>query len=167
MKRDKVEKMLLNLGGATEEVVRAELAEKVKAEIPGDLRPHRGGMDSVNIIIDLRVSRVAAAAVIVGATVLFATFFSSRDPEAGFYKDSKAIIKYLSQARRGPGEAGDREFVIYGESTGLGDSNDLLMHWKVGEGKYRVMFCDKRMEMVDSEELIKLQAGMIRRITKD
>ena len=180
MKQDRLETILGELGQATEGAVGDYLGDKVKAGIPGDLRPHRGRMDSVNIIIDLRVSRLAAAAVIVGATVLFATFFGSRSPEAGLYSDSKAIIEYLSRANelsvgavaavsaaRDAGTLDDREFVIYGEKSGSRDSNDLLMHWKVGEGRYKVMFSDRRTDTVDSEELIRLQAGMIQRITKD
>jgi hypothetical protein len=180
MKRDRVEIMLGELGQATGQAVGGDLGDRLKAGIPQELRPHRGGMDSINIIIDLRVSRLAAAAVIVGATLLFATFFGSRDPEAGLYSDSKAIIEYLSRANelsvgavaavsaaKDAGTLDDREFVIYGERSGSGDSNDLLMHWKIGEGKYRVMFSDKHTDTVDSEELIRLQAGMIQRITKD
>ncbi len=179
MNRDRLEIMLGELGEAAPGTVGGRLADRVKAGIPEDFRPHRGGMDSVNIIIDLRVSRVAAAAAIVGATVLFAAFFGSRGREAGLYRDSKAIIEYLSRANqlsmgaaavanaaKDAGTLADREFVIYGETAGSGDSNSLLMHWKLGEDKYRVMFSDKRTETVDSERLIRLQADMIQRITK-
>ena len=65
MREEKLEKLLNELADATAEQPRPGLAEDIRRRIPQQLSPHRGRMDTINIIIDLRISRLAAAAAII------------------------------------------------------------------------------------------------------
>jgi hypothetical protein len=179
MNREKIETMLEKLGRATEGCAAGELGAKIKGQIPEDLRPHRKGMDSINIIIDLRVGRLAAAAAILGAAVLFGALFGGRDPVRTLYQDGKVLVEYITGANKPTlaglsariaatdPETGDEKGFLYGERRRSQDSNDLLMHWRLDQDRYRVVFIDMRTDTVNSEELIKIQSRMIRRMTKD
>ena len=75
------------------ERARPGLAEELKNRIPHRLSIHR--MDTINIIVDLRISRLAAAAAIVLAMFLIGTFFGGRDAGGTrMVDDSKMFVKY-------------------------------------------------------------------------
>ena len=73
---------------------------------------------------------------------------------------SAAKLKYEQLVSQG------REAVYYGEGIDRQDSNSIVMHWKVSEGEYRVMFGDMREKKVSTEELVKLQAAMLQKKRK-
>jgi hypothetical protein len=75
VREEKLGKLLNELADATAGPVHPYLAEEIKHQIPQQLSPHKGGIDTVNIIIDLRISKLAAAAAIIITMILFANFF--------------------------------------------------------------------------------------------
>ncbi len=175
MKEEKLEKLLTELADATTEPVSPGLAEAIKHQIPQPLMPSKSSTGTINIIIDLRINRLAAAAIIIVTTALFLNFLGSRDsPNDGLYKESKLLIKYCL----GVGDSGrsnllndfeqhlinrGTEVVCYGDSIPPDDSHALLMHWKLADGKYKVIFGNYREETVTAEELIELQAQMLQK----
>ena len=176
MREDELKKLLNELSDATAERVRGGLAEEIKHQIPDRLVPHRGGMDTINIIIDLRISKLAAAAVIIITMILLAHLFGGRDlTSGGIYQDSKLLARYLL----GGGSVGrsdelasmsklyeHRDAAYYGDSIDPEDGNAVLMHWKLSDDKYRVIFGDLREMEVSAEELIKLQSRMLQKRAK-
>ena len=181
MREEKLGKLLGELAEETTEAVNPSLAEDIKQQVPQNLTPHRNGMDTINIMIDLRISKLAAAAVIIITMVLWAYLLGGRDStDGGLYQDSKLLIKYClggEDASRSDVLAGmskfyeylihqGRKVVYYGDSVDPEDSNSVLIHWKLPNGKYMVRFVDLRAETVSAEELIKLQARMLQKKTK-
>ena len=75
MKKQKIEKLLAELADKTKQQPSHLLAEKIKQNIPAALNSNRPKMDSINIIIDLRISRFAAAAIIIASLILFTALF--------------------------------------------------------------------------------------------
>lgn len=180
MSEEKLEKLLNELADATAEPGPSYLAEAIKHQIPQQLSPHKGGLDTVNIIIDLRISKLAAAAVIVLTMVVFANFFGGRSPaDGGLYRSGKLLVKYCLGgigAERGNVAAAKARYenlaqkftdvVYYGDSVDPTDSNAVLIQWKISDGEYRVVFGDLREETVSAEELIKLQGKMLQKRAK-
>ncbi len=185
MREDELKKLLNELSDATAEQVRGGLAEEIKQQIPERLVPHRRGMDTINIIIDLRVSKLAAAAVIIITMILLAHLFGGRDLTSGrIYQDGKLLARYLlggESASRSDVLVGMSKFyehlvqqgmdvAYYGDSIDPEDSNAVLMQWKLSaeccDGMYRVIFGDLREETVSAEELIKLQSRMLQKKAK-
>jgi hypothetical protein len=180
MKEDeKLPKLLNELAEATAaEPVTDTLAEDIKQQIPHRLAPHRGGMDTVNIMIDLRISRLAAAAVIIITMILSANFLGGRNSTGdGIYRDGKLLIKYcLAGEDAGKSDVlsgmsnfyeylvqQGKDVVYYGDAIDTKDTNAVLMQWTLPDGNYKVMFVDLRMETVTAEELVKLQARMLQK----
>jgi hypothetical protein len=177
MSEEKLEKLLNELADATAERAPSYLAEEIKHQMPQQLSPHRGGLDTVNIIIDLRISKLAAAAVIVLMMVVFANFFGGRSPaDGGLYRNGKLLVKYClsgMEAERGNVLAARARYesliqkfpdvVYYGDSVDASDSNAVLIQWKISDGEYRVVFGDLREETVSAEELIRLQGQMLQK----
>ena len=176
MREEKLEKLLNELGRRIAGPVRPGLAEDIKNQIPHKLIPHRGGLDTISIIIDLRVSRVAAAAVIIVTMILCVSFLGARNsPGGSMYKDGKLLLKYCLGDSGGASEisAGrsvyehlvrqGRDVVYYGDRIASEDGNTVLMHWKLGDGEYGVMFTDLHTRTISAEELISLQAQMLRK----
>ncbi len=177
MKEEKLEKLLNELADATIEPADPNLAEDIKQQIPQQLSPHRGGLDTINIIIDLRISKLAAAAVIILTMILFATFFGGRSQGGdGIYNSGKLLIEYcLEGIREDKGNIlaaksryeylaqQGKDVVFYGDSADPRDSNAVLIQWKLADGEYKVVFCDLREETVSAEELIRLQGLMLQK----
>ena len=181
MREEKLGELLSELAERTAEPVSPGLAEYIKHQIPHRIVSHKGGMGTVNIIIDLRISKLAAAAVIIITMILCANFLGGRDSAGdGIYQDSKLLIKYClggENASRSDVLVGmskfyeylvhqGREVVYYGDSIDPEDSNAVLIYWRLPDGKYMVRFGDLRAETVSAEELIKLQVQMLQRKTK-
>lgn len=177
---EELKKKLTELGRMTAEAVRPSLAEEIKRRIPTHLVRHRGRRDTVNIVIDLRISKLAAAAAIIIATVLLTSFFGAADSRGGgLYQDGKLLVKFLV-AGEGIGSSGvlagisalyedlveqGLEVEYYGEGAGAADSNSIVMQWRISEDKYKVVLVksgDWCMETVTAEELIRFQAQMLR-----
>lgn len=180
MREEKLEKLLNELADATAGPVHPHLAEDIKHQIPQQLSPHRGGMDTVNIIIDLRISKLAAAAAIIVTMILFANFFGGQSPaDGGIYQNGKLLIKYclggIGTDRSNVLTAKSRyeylaqrvkDVVYYGDSVDPQDSNAVLIQWKLSDGEYKVIFGDLREKTVSAEELIRLQARMLQKKAK-
>ena len=181
MREEKLEKSLNELADATAESVRPGLAEDIKQHIPHRLTSSRERMDTVNIIIDLRISRLAAAAVIIITMVLCVNFLGGRDSTAkSILQDSKLLMKYclggdsLSRANISTGISNlyknlaqqGKDVVYYGDSVDPENGDVVLMQWKLPDGKYSVVLGNLTVKTVSAEELIKLQARMLQKQAK-
>ncbi|MBM4025388.1 MAG: hypothetical protein FJ280_08265 [Planctomycetes bacterium] len=156
------------------ERARPELAEQIRACIPYRLIPHR--MDTINIIVDLRISRVVAAAVILLAMLIIGSFFGGRDT-AGMqmYEDGKLLLRYTLRGEKAYNAeflgnlarfrdelvAQGREVVYYGEQAKLKDPCAIIMHWKLPDDRYGVILGDLTTRTVGAKTLISLQAHML------
>ena len=179
MKEQKLENLLNRLADATEQSVPDNLAEQIKRRIPHNLHHHRGGLDTINIIIDLRIGKLAAAAAIIVTMVLFANFLRVRGPESGgIIQDSKLLIQYCLgafDAKTNALEAKSRyeqltrdldNVIYYGDNVDTSDSNAILIQWQLPDGRYRIVFGDLHEETVTADELIQLQALMLQKKAK-
>jgi hypothetical protein len=96
MEKEKLENLLNELSERTCEPVRRGLAEDIKSGIPDELSRHKGGLETLRIIIDLRVNRLAAAAVIIAVMLLGITFWpDGASSSEGLYQDGKLLVTYL------------------------------------------------------------------------
>jgi hypothetical protein len=176
---ERLEKLLNELADWTAEAVQPDLAESIKQRIPHRLIPHRSGMDTINIIIDLRVGKLAAAAAIIITMVLWGSLFRGSDSVgSGLYQDGKVMMKYLlGTGVKGSSTAAVKaryeyltqkgeDVVYYGDNIDPQDSNAVLMHWRLSDGNYRVVFGDLREKTVTAEELIGLQARILQKKAK-
>jgi len=176
MNKKTVETLLKELGEKTAEPVRSDLAEEIKEHIPHSLTPHKAGMGTVNIMIDLRINRLTAAAIIIATMILLVGLFSHQNSgSVGIYQDSKLLVKYLlggtgvtrTQALERVKQFYEflvdqgKEVAYYGDSLAAADSGAVLLQWKIAPDKYRVILGDLQVRTVSAEELIKLQAEMI------
>jgi len=180
MEEEKLKQLFSELSEKTTESVRPGLGDDIKGQIPHRLIPHRKGLDTINIIIDLRISKLTAAAAIIITTIFCANFLGGRGATGGgIFNDGVLMMRYfltgasvsesdLSAAKLKYEQlvSQGREAVYYGEGIDRQDSNSIVMHWKVSEGEYRVMFGDMREKKVSTEELVKLQAAMLQKKRK-
>ncbi len=89
----KIEDLLRSWAERGIERARPELGQEIKNRIPHRLIAHR--MDTINIIVDLRISRVAAVAVITLVLFIIGSFYNSRDADGGrMFEDSKLLVAY-------------------------------------------------------------------------
>lgn len=174
--KDKIEGFLNELAQATRESIRTDFADDIKRHIPEKLTAHRSGIDTVSIIIDLRVSRSVAAAAIILTMVLLAGFFSRLDSAGGdIYQDSKMLLNhFLGKAEFDRGNLiaakakydyltkHGRDVIYYGDIVDPRDVNSLLMQWRLPDGSYSVVFGDLHEENVSADQLVELQARMLK-----
>jgi hypothetical protein len=179
MKEEKLQNLLNELAQTTTAPVRAGLAEDIKEQIPYRIMPHKSGFDTINIIIDLRISKLAAAAAIIITTVLCANLLNVRTSTSNsIYQDSKMLMKYFF----GAADSGTnnipagrvkyehllkqgKKAVYYGNITDPKDSNAVLIQYKLPDGNYQVTFSDLRVKIVTAEQLIELQTHMLQKKT--
>lgn len=159
------------LPGRMAEPVRPGLAGDVKRRIPQQLRVHRSRMDTISIMIDLRISRLAAAAVIIITTIFCANFFGLRGSTGGDIVEAieyslagenvgrSEILTNMAVMYEGLLKEG-KDVVYYGDSIDPEDKFAVLMHWKLPNDRYRVIFNDLRIMTVSPDVLIMLQAQM-------
>jgi hypothetical protein len=181
MAEEKLEELLNELADGTAEPVRDGFSDDIKHRIPQALVSHRSGWHTINIIIDLRVGRLAAAAVIIITMVLLANLFGERNSAgADIFQDSKLVIKYFLEgeyAHRGDVLAGlsklrdtlvqqGREVVFYDNKPDVRDIYGIVMYWKLPDGRYGVIFSDLTTKTVSSDTLIRLQARMLQNKAK-
>jgi len=176
MNDQNVEKLLTELAQATAEPVRKGLAEDIKNRIHAGLT-HKGGMDTISIIIDLRVGKLTAAAAIIITMMTLAGLMSSMDSAGNIYQDGKVLLRYCLF---GPSKSeiqvvkskyeqlleSGKDVAYYGDDIDSADGNSLLMHWKLSDGSYKVIFGDLREETVSAEKLVRLQYRMLHKKTK-
>lgn len=176
MKQQALIDMLEMLAEATPENPREELAEEIKDHIPRRLVRHRVAWDTMNIVVDLRLSRTAAAAIILCSILAISGLFRlTGNSNSSLYEDSKLLLKYgfagenagrsdLMQSLRQFYEDltnQGRDVVFYGESAHPKDRHSILMHWKLADGQYRIIYNDLTARTVSSSALIRLQSRMI------
>jgi hypothetical protein len=176
MKQENVEQLLNELAQRATEPVRPDLGQEIKQRIPHRLTRHKIGWDTVNIIIDLRLNRSVAAAVIVVAVLLLLNVFGGRDANGGFFQDSMLVFKYLGGTGRADISTGKAKYehllhrgedvTWYGDWIDPANRNAVLMQQKLPAGKYIVTFVDGRELQVDSEQLIELLSRTIQKKAK-
>lgn len=170
----KIEQLLETLAERGFEKPRGGLVQEIKSHIPARLSVHR--LDTINIIVDLRVSRLAAAAAIIIVVVLLGSYFAGRDPASGgIFADGRSVIRYALRVQK-PEAAGvlevlasyrdslvaeGKEVVFYGDSARTNDPHAILMHWQQDDDRYGVIFADFSTRTVNGKTLIRLQARMI------
>ena len=177
MEEEQIKELLNDLGRRVAEPVRPGLGEEIKQRIPHRLSRHKIGWDTVNIIIDLRLSRSVAAAVIIITMILLLNLFGGRDSTGGgFIKDSMLLIKYwgnsdknqLSMSRTRYEHLLERGENVkwYGDSVDIKDANAVLMQYKLPDGKYELTFADGHEKQVDTEQLLDLLSRTLEKRTK-
>lgn len=176
MEKRKLEELLKEVGLRTAESVRPELSDEIKQHIPDRLIRHRIG-DTVSIIIDLRLSKSVAAAVIIIAMILLLNIFGSGYPsDSNILRDSVILLKYWRGQPEFDLSAGKMKYEYlrnrgedvtwYGDDiseSSLKDSNTVLIQYKLPEGGYEVTFIDGRQQKVNAEELVSLLSRMVRK----
>ena len=174
MEKKELEQLLRSLPGRLIERARPGLAQEIKNRIPHRLSLHR--LDTINIIIDLRISRLAAAAVILLAVFLIGAFFGGRDNDGlQMFQDGKLFLKYALGGEdaykaevlpelmkfRDSLAAQGRDVVFCGDRANLKDQYAILMYWTTDDGKYGVILGDLSARTVTARTLIRLQARML------
>jgi hypothetical protein len=177
MEQERIEKLLSELSERTAEPVSPGLADEIKGRIPDSLTQHKGGLNTFRIIIDLRIGRLAAAAAIIITVLLSMTLLGGRNHSgSSLFQDTGDLVRYIIGVDKGKmaslasiektnqvfSQQG-REVFFYGDTTGSPEPNSLLVHWKLEDGRYRVVFSNFRTEIVTSSELIRLQADMLKK----
>ena len=177
MKEDQIKKLLNELGRQVTEPVRPGLGEEIKQRILHRLSRHKIGWDTVNIIIDLRLSKSVAAAAIIVTMVLLLNLFGGRDSTGGgIIKDSMLLIKYwggsgedqvlISRSRYELLLDRGENVIWYGDSIDIKDANAVLMQHKLPDGKYELTFVDGHEKQVNTEQLVNLLTQMLEKGTK-
>ena len=177
MKEDQIKKLLNELGRQVTEPVRPGLGEEIKQRIPHRLSRHKIGWDTVNIIIDLRLSKSVAAAAIIVTMILLLNLFGGRDSTGGgIIKDSMLLIKYwggsgedhvsISRSRYELLLERGENVIWYGDSIDIKDANAVLMQHELSDGKYELTFVDGHKKQVNTEQLVKLRTRMLEKRTK-
>jgi hypothetical protein len=172
MEEEQIKEMLTELGRRATEPVRPGLGEEIKQRIPHRLSRHKIGWDTVNIIIDLRLSKSVAAAAIIITMILLLNLFSGRDSSGGgIIKDSVFLIKYwggsdedqVSISRKRYEHLLERgeNVVWYGDSVDVKDANAVLLQYELPDGKYELTFADGQEKKVDTEQLANVLSRML------
>jgi len=176
MKQDALIETLQKLAEATMESPRPALADEIKDHIPRRLVRHRVAWDTMNIVVDLRLSRTVAAAIILGSIFVISGLFRLTDNSTdSLYEDSKLLLKYgfagenagrpdlirsLKEFYEDLTNQG-RDVVFYGENANPEDKHSILMHWKISDGQYRIIYNDLTARTVSPSALIRLQSRML------
>jgi len=171
----RIEDLLQDLADRGIERPRPGLAQAIKDRIPHRLVAHR--MDTINIIVDLRVSRLAAAAAVILALLVVGAVFGHRDAAGRrMYEDSRLFLQYtlggenayaarviqnLAQFRDDLIAQG-REVVFLGDQVDLKNRYAVVMYWRLSDDKYGVVLGDLSARTVSANTLIRLQTFMLK-----
>ena len=177
MKNENIEKLLHDLAEHPIEQAPAQLAGRIKQAMPSTARHHKGPLDSINIMIDLRVSKLAAAAAIILTMILCVNFLGTKNTaDEGLRQNGKKMIKaYLGLTEEEDVHTGrlykslmskGKEAVFYGDVVDTEDANAIIIQWKISDDRYKVIFVDFREKEVTADELIVLQAQMLQNSSK-
>jgi hypothetical protein len=172
MEEGQIKKLLNELGRQVTGPVRPGLGEEIKQRIPHRLSRHKIGWDTVNIIIDLRLSKSVAAAAIIVTMILLLNLFGARDSTGGgIIKDSMLLIKYwggsgedqvlISRSRYELLLDRGENVIWYGDSIDIKDANAVLMQHKLPDGKYELTFVGGHEKQVNTEQLVNLLSRML------
>lgn len=174
MTEEKIEQLLRELGERKIEPVRPGLAEEIKRHIPPKLHRHRIGWDTVSIIIDLRLSKSAAAAAIVITMILLLNLFGARDKAGGgILRDSVLLIKYWGGSEKTDITVIRSKYehllerganvTWYGDRADPKDRGAIFLQQRLSDDQYIITFIDGSERQVDSEELIRLMGRMLQK----
>ncbi len=161
------------------DAVRPGLAWEIKRRIPDRLAPHRIG--TINIVVDLRASRIAVAAAIVIGVVLLSAIVGRQGGISQAYQDSKLFVKYALvgeiayrgedlrnlMALRDDLVSQGRDVIYYGSRPGSRGKLSILMQWRIddpndpNDTKYGVVLSDLSPHTVTASTLVRLQAQML------
>jgi len=178
MRDERLKELLTKLADFTAEPVRQDLDEDIRHQIPYRLVRHKVNWHTFRIMIDLRLSRSVAAAVIIISISLWATFLGawSTSPNQ-VIEDGRLLMKYGwdgEKAGRGEvlksledfcehlAEQGEK-VTYYGKIAEPDDDYAVLMHWKLPDGNHRVIFNDLTTMVVSPDTLIRLQTYMLKK----
>ena len=177
MKEKQIDELLDELGRQASESVRPSLGEEIKQRIPHRLSRHKIGWDTVNIIIDLRLSKSVAAAAIIVTMILLLNLFGGRDfTSGGIFKDGMLLINYWRGAAEDPVSIARSKYehlldrnenvIWYGDTIDIKDANSVLMQLKLPDGKFELTLVDGQKKQVDSEQLVELLTRMLEKRMK-
>jgi hypothetical protein len=172
MTRLKIEELLQELGRRQTAPAPQGLAARIKHQIPDRLMGGRWGKDTIHIMVHLKISRIAAVAVIALTLVLFGSIFVGPGGSGiGWYQEIRGMARDLVSGSQERGSSLAKMYedlasngvdvVYYGQNANSQDPTLILMYWKLPEGDYRVVFSNGRVVRVDAEALINLQSRMI------
>jgi hypothetical protein len=172
MKEEKIKELLNEMSQHTTEEVPSGLGEEIKENIPIRLPRHKINWDTISIIIDLRMSKSIAAAVIIISAILMLNWLGGRDPVGrdifqdgmlfleywrdGAFDTASSRLKYQHLLRKG------EDVIWYGDNINQKDPNAVLFQYRLPDGTYEVTFVDGRAKKVTSEELVILLARMLK-----
>jgi len=165
MAGQRLEELLQELGRRGTEPAPQGLAERIKRQIPDRLMAQRWGRDTVNIMVHLKISRVAAVAAIVVTLIVFGGFFGRG---SGWYQGIEDLFSRQDRSAAGLAKVYQEmasngvEVVYYEQNANSKDPTLILMYWKLPEGDYRVVFTNGRVVLASAEQLVKLQSNTIR-----
>ena len=174
MEDREVHELLTELGQRLTERVPPGLGEEIKQRIPHRLSRHKIGWDTVNIIIDLRLSKSVAAAAIIIAMILLLNLFGGRGSSVrGLVQDSVLLVKYWGREDISAVRA-KYEYLLhrgedvkwYGDSIDTKNSQAVLMQQRLPDGRYVITFVDGGEKEVDSQELVELLTRMLQERTR-
>ena len=175
MKTDEIENILRKMAKATDHRPANDLAENIIQQIPQSLREHRPGRGTINIMINLRINRIAAAAIIIFTLILFLQFFPLlNNGHSNLIQDSRMWVKAWASKAGSQQKLLEqtsnlyqllldkgKEITYYGDSIGPQAEGSILMHWKVDDNNYIVIFGDLSKDEVSAEKLIEIQSKML------
>jgi hypothetical protein len=174
-----ITKLLDELTVATEESVRPDLAEDLRRQIPHSFGAHKGGMNTINIVINLRINKLTAAAAIIITMIFTGAIFVGGSTPGSIYQDGKLLVRHYLEVddRDGSDELAGmsrlydylisqgKDVAYYGSSIDPGrSSNAVLMQWKVADNEYKVILVNRgtlSLKTVNAEQLIELQRRML------
>jgi hypothetical protein len=168
MEEERIKELLADLARASAEQVDPALAERAKQQIAAQVHS-RSGRGPLKIVINLQISRWAAAAVIIVVLAAAGLLLTSRgSSQEGFlselkysFVDSTALSREVAASIRDMLYDQGKDPVYYRDTVGDSNPDAVLMHWKLENGNYNVIFADYRYVEVTPEELIRLQSDML------
>ena len=129
-------------------------------------------------MIDLRISRLAAAAAIIITIILFASFMGSGGSKGdNLYQDGKMLLQYWlggenaqkvvfkdsSELLKRLVPENKEDIKYFGDVVEPGDSKAVLMYWKRDDGRYEVIFGDFKTKTLTADELLEAQGNMLKK----
>ena len=172
MAESRLEELLRELGRREVEPAPQSLGERIKHHIPIRHGAYGLGRGPINIMVHLKISRMAAVVAIVLSLIVFGSFFGNKSwSVAEWVQDARVAVR---DALGTGGAAVDLakvyedlinsgvEVVYFERNANSQDPTLILMYWKLAEGDYRVVFSNGRVIRASPEMLIQLQAQTIR-----
>lgn len=165
---------LKELAQCVAEPVPAHLGDKIRRNIPARLH-HRWGKDAVNIIIHFRISRfTAVVAILLTLVVCWILFGDTGRGDTPLYREligmdwlpseeagHEAVRSAMQTRYRWLVEQG-YEAEYYGDIVDFENTYDIILHWRIDEDRYRVIFASLEPRIVTAKELIHLQTTMLK-----